>query len=195
VFNLHRFGQRNDPLVLAKLNTLSLIDGELRTIESTLAERRPITVLREAGITACPRCAAIHGSEDRYCPNCGLPMGRHADLPIGSAPAGAPAAPDGVRVGGVATQPGGLAPQGAPAPMPVQPQSPPGPASQPSPAAQPLAPNPATRRHAIASPEPATPGRSPAPPPRTGAGTAVGAGGPSSPGETTEIIRPPGDSS
>ena len=81
VYNLHRFGQRNDPLVLAKLATLSMIDGELRTIEAALEERRPITVLREAGITACPRCAAIHGSEDRFCPNCGLPMSRHADLP------------------------------------------------------------------------------------------------------------------
>ncbi len=191
VYNLHRFGQRNDPLVLAKLNTLSLIDGELRTIESALAERRPITVLREAGITACPRCAAIHGSEDRFCPNCGLPMGRHADLPIAAAPAGAPAVPDGIRAGGVTSPPGGLAPQSAPA----QPQTPQAPAPQPSPAAQPLAANPSTRRHSIASPEPATPGRSPAPPPRTGTGTAVGAGSPSSPGESTEIIRPQGDAS
>ena len=36
VYNLHRFGQRNDPLVLAKLNTLGLIDAELRTIEAAL---------------------------------------------------------------------------------------------------------------------------------------------------------------
>ncbi len=92
VYNLHRFGQRNDALVLAKLATLAHIDGELRTIEAALAERRPVTVLREAGITACPRCAAIHGSEDRFCPNCGLPMSRHADLPVAGAPAGAPAA-------------------------------------------------------------------------------------------------------
>lgn len=186
VYNLHRFGQRNDPLVLAKLNTLSLIDGELRTIESTLAERRPITVLREAGITACPRCAAIHGSEDRYCPNCGLPMGRHADLPIAGAPAGAP---DGVPPAAV---PAGRPPQATPAPMPTQP---PAAVPQPSPAAQPVAANPATRRHPIASPEPAAPGRSPAPPPRTQPGATVGAGSPSRPEEATEIIRPQGDSS
>jgi hypothetical protein len=90
VFNLHRFGQRNDPLVVAKLSMLDRIDGELRALESTLEQRQPVTVLREAGITACPRCAAIHASEDRFCPNCGLPVGRHADLPIGSAAAGAP---------------------------------------------------------------------------------------------------------
>src|SRR5271154_903710 len=86
VFNLHRFGQRNDALVLAKLTTLGHIDTELRALEGALEERRPVTVLREAGITACPRCAAIHSSEDSFCPNCGLSMSRQADVPIGAAP-------------------------------------------------------------------------------------------------------------
>ena len=90
VFNLHRFGQRNDALVLAKLNTLTQIDTELRTLEDALREREPVTVLREAGITACPRCAAIHSSEDRFCPNCGLSMARHVDLPIAGAAGAAP---------------------------------------------------------------------------------------------------------
>ena len=93
VFNLHRFGQRNDALVLAKLTTLGHIDSELRALEKTLHEPQPITVLSEAGITACARCAAIHSSEDRFCPNCGLPLHRHADLPAdlrtGSSPAAA----------------------------------------------------------------------------------------------------------
>ena len=40
VFNLHRFGQRNDALVLAKLNTLSRIDAELRALEVALDEHR-----------------------------------------------------------------------------------------------------------------------------------------------------------
>ncbi len=93
VFSLHRFGQRNDALVLAKLSTLGHIDSELRAIEATLKERRPVTVLREAGITACPRCAAIHASEDRFCPNCGLAMRRDADLPIAGAPAPPPVTP------------------------------------------------------------------------------------------------------
>jgi hypothetical protein len=101
VFNLHRFGQRNDALVLAKLTTLTHIDTELRSIEAWLHERQPITVLREAGITACPRCAAIHSSEDSFCPNCGLPVSRHVDLPAGfqsgaapmSTPAATPPAP------------------------------------------------------------------------------------------------------
>jgi hypothetical protein len=92
VFSLHRFGQRNDELVLAKLSTLSRIDAELRALEASLSERQPVTVLREAGITACPRCAAIHSGEDRFCPGCGLPLSRNVDLPIGAAPAAAPPA-------------------------------------------------------------------------------------------------------
>jgi hypothetical protein len=82
VFSLHRFEQRNDPLVLAKLSTLGQIDTELRALEAALQEPQPITVLREAGITACARCAAIHSSEDRFCPNCGLPLSRRVDLPV-----------------------------------------------------------------------------------------------------------------
>jgi hypothetical protein len=89
VFSLHRFGQQNDPLVLAKLSTIGQIDTELRALESALQEPQPITVLREAGITACARCAAIHSSEDRFCPNCGLPLSRRVDLPVAS-PAAAP---------------------------------------------------------------------------------------------------------
>jgi hypothetical protein len=95
VFNLHRFGQRNDSLVIAKLTTLGHIDAELRTLETALHERGKVTVLREAGITACARCAAIHSSEDRFCPNCGLSLGPHADLPIaGAATPPAPPPPE-----------------------------------------------------------------------------------------------------
>jgi hypothetical protein len=86
VFDLHRFGQRNDQLVLAKLATLRQIDTELRELEQVLRDRRPVTVLREVGIAACPRCAAIHGSDDRFCPGCGLAFDTNADRPISTAP-------------------------------------------------------------------------------------------------------------
>jgi hypothetical protein len=85
VFDLHRFGQRNDQLVLAKLATLRQIDTEVRELEGVLHDRRPITVLREVGIAACPRCAAIHGSDDRFCPGCGLAFDTNADRPISTA--------------------------------------------------------------------------------------------------------------
>jgi hypothetical protein len=86
VFEMHRLGQRRDELISAKLATLSHIDVELRAIESALGERQGVTVLREAGVAACPRCAAIHSSEDRFCPACGMPMGRHVERPIAATP-------------------------------------------------------------------------------------------------------------
>jgi hypothetical protein len=86
VYDLHRFGQRNDQVVLAKLATLGHIDAELRALEQALHEIRPVTVLREVGIAACPRCAAIHGNEDRFCPGCGLPFAAGAERPLSTAP-------------------------------------------------------------------------------------------------------------
>jgi hypothetical protein len=176
VFNLHRFGTRNDALVLAKLNLLGQIDRELRGLESALDERQSITVLREAGITACPRCAAIHSSEDRFCPNCGLSMGRHPDLPI--------------AVGPSVPTPTDPAPAVAP----------------PSPAAtQPTAPVPApadtsTAPPASTAPFPAVPaGRAPKPPaaatkapvPQAQPAPAQALGDRPAEGEVTEIVRPP----
>lgn len=187
VYSLHRFGQRNDSLVLAKLATLTRIDAELRGLEASLSERQPVTVLREAGITACPRCAAIHSGEDRFCPNCGLPMSRNVDLPIAGAPAAGAAAP-GAPADAPAAQP---APSSAatapfatvpPSPPPVAP--PPAPAA-PSPAAAPASPAPA-KSAADTQAHPLTPGgRSPVPAKSPAPAQA------SDDDQPTEIIRPP----
>ncbi len=119
VFDLHRFGQRNDPLVLAKLATLRQIDTEVRELEAGLRERRPVTVLREVGIAACPRCTAIHGSDDRFCPGCGLAFDANADRPISTAPVSSA-----VQAHAVA--------EPAPAPTPAQASGSTSPASTPS---------------------------------------------------------------
>jgi hypothetical protein len=195
VYSLHRFGQRNDSLVLAKLATLTRIDAELRGLESSLSERHPVTVLREAGITACPRCAAIHSGEDRFCPNCGLPMSRNVDLPIAGAAATStpPSTPDPApAVATPSADPSSAATASfasvAPAtPPPAQPSK----ASTPSPGA--TAPTPATPPPAHAAPatqtHAATPppgGRSPAPPIPAKAPSQAADGD----DQPTEIIRP-----
>ncbi len=192
VFNLHRFGQRNDPLVLAKLSTVGHIDTELRTIEAALHERRPVTVLREAGITACPRCAAIHGSEDRFCPNCGLPMNRHADLPIAGAPAPDPE-PASRTPPNPAPQPVAAASQAAASPPQPHEGAAPVPAA-PAPGQSTPAPDSAPSTAPASGPPLAMPGgRSPLPPatriipqadPVRGGGNAAG------PEESTEILHP-----
>ncbi|HEX3910661.1 MAG TPA: zinc ribbon domain-containing protein [Solirubrobacteraceae bacterium] len=183
VFSLHRFGQRNDALVLAKLGTLSRIDAELRALEANLSERRPVTVLREAGITACPRCAAIHSGEDRFCPNCGLSMSRRSDLPIAGAAATAPPV-DAASVPAPAAGPGVAAPAlggfqtvgaSAAAPPPT-----------PAPSASPAAATPATQAFDAVAPGAGAGqgGRAPVPP-------AAPAQAPGEDDQPTEIIRPP----
>jgi hypothetical protein len=169
VFNLHRFGQRNDALVLAKLATLTQIDSELRSIEAALDSRQPVTVLREAGVTACPRCAAIHSGEDRFCPGCGLPLSRHVDLPMSAAVSAPQPGAAAAQQAPAAPQPGaGQAPAPAP-PAAHQPVAPAPPPPSPAPRAGPGAADgppthdaPAT--HAPVPAAPAPPGRSPSPP-------------------------------
>ncbi len=162
VFELHRFGQRNDPVVLAKLSTLSQIHTELSALESALRERQSVTVLREVGIAACPRCAAIHGSDDRFCPGCGLAFDAKADRPISTSP---------VTQGPVAAPSGEQTPktQSSVAAMPFpMPASPPAPASGAAPASPTSASTPApgstpASAFAPAPASPAAPSSHPAP--------------------------------
>jgi hypothetical protein len=197
VFDLHRFGQRNDPLVLAKLATLREINTELRGLEDGLRDHRPVTVLREVGIAACPRCAAIHGNDDRFCPGCGLTFDANADRPISTAPVAsqvqatlAPAqAP-------LATPPAATTPASASGPAPIAvPVSTPTPAipSAPplKPTAEPVAAKPAATPAVTiktSSSPPATEIKPAAPP---------SASKPKDPeraleDEPTQILRPPG---
>ena len=72
VFDQHRFQRPNDALVQGKVAAIDGVDRELRVIEDVLAARRPYEELFVAGVSACPRCGALHGSDGRFCPHCGL---------------------------------------------------------------------------------------------------------------------------
>jgi hypothetical protein len=110
VFDLHRFGERRDELVLGKLQALDGVDRELRALERVLDDRRDVVELREPGIAGCPRCGALHGTDARFCPACGVQFGGATALgevtpaaPSGATPpvpppANAPA-PDGDSAG------------------------------------------------------------------------------------------------
>jgi hypothetical protein len=197
VFDLHRFGQRNDPLVLAKLATLREIDTELRGLEDGLRDHRPVTVLREVGIAACPRCAAIHGSDDRFCPGCGLAFDANADRPISTAPVASPlqaapavvhapiAAPPDTTTPASASPPaplsGSAAPASGPTPASADPSTPPLKPTAPPIAAKPIA-TPAVK--AFPSPVEAKPVESP---PASASKTPERA----LEDEPTQILRPP----
>jgi ribosomal protein L40E len=112
VFDQHRFSSVNEELVRGKLAALNAVDAELRTLEHALGERRPITELREPGISVCPRCGALHGSEARFCPSCGVAF--HGPLVIGEVGESFTFAP---------VTPAPAAP--APAPRPAPPTDPP----------------------------------------------------------------------
>jgi len=74
VFDQHKFNRPNEDLVRGKVAALAAVDGELRVLEEALREKRDITELREPGISACPRCGTLHGSDARFCPSCGLAL-------------------------------------------------------------------------------------------------------------------------
>jgi len=94
VFDLHRFRRERAELVAGKLGALAVVDVELRALEKVLSDRQDYVVLREPGIAACPRCAALHGSDANFCPSCGLRLdGPQAMSEVGDAPPAAPHTP------------------------------------------------------------------------------------------------------
>jgi hypothetical protein len=88
VFDLDRFGRERPDLVRIKLDGLTAIDGELRTLELALDDVRAVEELQEPGIAACATCGALHGSEARFCPACGTAV--DAPPPATELPATAP---------------------------------------------------------------------------------------------------------
>jgi hypothetical protein len=75
IFDAHRLGRSRDDIVQAKLEGLDAMDRELRALEHALDEREELRVLHEPGISVCPRCGVIHGSDANFCPGCALQRG------------------------------------------------------------------------------------------------------------------------
>jgi hypothetical protein len=150
VFDMHRFGRPREKLVAGKVATLTRIDGELRALEVVLDDAQPLTVLREPGITACPHCFAIRGTEANFCPNCGMPSGRRTRVavaapmvPGGGPPKGSAPPPQPIPAPEAPTaafevptpadaQPSGDAPPPADAPPPTEPPAAEPPTADPS---------------------------------------------------------------
>jgi len=103
VFDQHKFARIDEELVRGKVTALAAVDAELRALETALGDRRAVTELREPGISACPRCGTLHGSDANFCPSCGLALtgaraiapdvGEGAHVPRPALGAGAPPAP------------------------------------------------------------------------------------------------------
>ncbi len=209
IFDQHRFSRVNTTLVDGKLHALVAVDAELRALEHALADRRPLTELREPGISVCSRCGALHGSEARFCPSCGTPVsgpraiaevGEAVTLPAGDvAPRQAPATPpppaqplSAVRLhpqppASEPPVPAPIAPATAPPPRAGEPAAPAStPVTAPPPRAdEPAAPAPAPTQPPRAD-EPAAPAPTPAEDGQAGAPAADGE-------QPTEVMRRDGD--
>jgi hypothetical protein len=128
IFDMRRFGRERPDLVETKLGALTAVDAELRALERVLDDRRPIHELREPGLSSCPRCGALHASEDNFCPRCGLQFGgAQAMGEVGgaiAAPPQAPAAPAAQTTSPTLIAPGlgGAQPAQASGPGSVRPQ-------------------------------------------------------------------------
>ncbi len=124
VFDLYRFERSGEDLVRAKLVALEAVDRELRALERVMKDERAFTDLREPGIAACTRCGALHGSDARFCPSCGVSVSGPTTL--SEVPVAASAAPTGAA-GPVPTSAGsGPVPSGdgpAAATDPVEPDA------------------------------------------------------------------------
>jgi hypothetical protein len=121
VFDLDRFGRERTDLVRAKLDALTAIDRELRSLEQALDDVRPIEELHEPGISACTHCGSLHGSEARYCPACGIAVGTPLPPPAMTqepAPVITPPAVTAAADGSPVTEPAATATDAPPAPEP-----------------------------------------------------------------------------
>lgn len=115
VLDQHRFQRPNEELVAVKVEAIEGLDREMRAIEQALEQSTPYTELFIPGLSACPRCGALHGSDANFCPQCGLSFkGPRTVAGVGPSDGQAPVAPPVVEYP--------PAPQPAAPPPPVPPQ-------------------------------------------------------------------------
>ena len=98
-----------------KVEAIEGLDREMRAIEQALGQFTPYTELFIPGLSACPRCGALHGSDANFCPQCGLSFkGPRTVAGVGPADGQAQVAPP------VVEYPPAPQPPPAPAPAPAQ---------------------------------------------------------------------------
>lgn len=131
VLDQHRFQRPNEELVEGKVEAIEGIDAEMRAIEHALDTSAPYTELFIPGLSACPRCGALHESEANFCPQCGLSFRGPRTIAGVGAPDGTPMAPAGAY-----SSPPGSAPADAAQPAASYPPAP-VPHPDPAPAPQP----------------------------------------------------------
>src|SRR3954470_24679046 len=73
VVEMRRLGRENPALVARKAAELLTLDVELRVLRGALGERETLEQVVAAGVAGtCRRCDTLMGSDDRFCPHCGL---------------------------------------------------------------------------------------------------------------------------
>ena len=87
VYELHRLGsgqdERHAAVMSAKLERLDSLDTERAELQERLGDASGELLLREPGIGGtCPTCGELHGSEARFCTNCGMPLVAGAARPV-----------------------------------------------------------------------------------------------------------------
>jgi septum formation inhibitor MinC len=81
VHEIHRMAEvsgdraRHEALVHTKLERLDRVEHELRDLHELLGKPQGPAVLRVPGVGGtCPGCGELHGSDARFCWNCGMPL-------------------------------------------------------------------------------------------------------------------------
>jgi hypothetical protein len=154
VVEMRRLGRENPELLARKAADLLVLDEELRGLRAALGERETLEQVVAAGVAGtCRRCDTLMGSDDRFCPHCGLGVDEVYPAPVVEPPAAAAAAAAGAGAG--------VSAEAVPGPEAAAPAPPPEAGASPAQEAAPATPPP----EAAAPPAPPEAAGAPPPPP------------------------------